>query len=77
MFGSNPARNVVMNEELLDIEGKNKIPEDKKGNINQEVLTLEEIEKFLQEINTSTIVEYNSSDERNQPIDSFDIIENK
>lgn len=59
-----------MNEELLDIEGKNKIPEDKKGNINQEVLTLEEI-------NTSTIVEYNSSDERNQPIDSFDIIENK
>ena len=29
-----------MNEELLDIEGKNKIPEDKKGNINQEVLTL-------------------------------------
>ena len=59
-----------MNEELLDIEGKNKISEDKKGNINQEVLTLEEI-------NTSTIVEYNSSDERNQPIDSFDIIENK
>ena len=59
-----------MNEELLDIEGKNKIPEDKKGNINQEVLTLEET-------NTSTIVEYNSSDERNQPIDSFDIIENK
>lgn len=66
-----------MNEELLDIEGKNKIPEDKKGNINQEVLTLEEIEKLLEEINTSTIVEYNSSDERNQPIDSFDIIENK
>lgn len=59
-----------MNEELLDIEGKNKMPEDKKRNINQEVLTLEEI-------NTSTIVEYNSSDERNQPIDSFDIIENK
>ena len=66
-----------MNEELLDIEGKNKIPEDKKENINQEVLTLEEIEKLLEEINTPIIAEYNSADERNQPIDSFDIIENK
>ena len=36
-----------MNEELFDIEGENKIPEDKKGNIEQEVLTLEEIEKLL------------------------------
>ena len=66
-----------MNEELFDIEGENKIPENKKGNIEQEVLTLEEIEKLLEEINTSTIAEYNSSDERNQLIDSFDIIENK
>ena len=59
-----------MNEELFDIEGENKIPEDKKGNIEQEVLTLEEI-------NTPIIAEYNSSDERNQPIDSFDIAKNK
>ena len=66
-----------MNEELLDIEGKNKIPEDKKGNINQEVLTIEEIKQFLEETNTPIIAEYNSSDERNQPIDSFDIVENK
>ena len=36
-----------MNEELFDIEGENKIPEDKKGNIEQEILTLEEIEKLL------------------------------
>ena len=36
-----------MSEELFDIEGKNKIPENKKGNIEQEVLTLEEIEKLL------------------------------
>lgn len=65
-----------MNEELFDIEGenkipKNKIPKNKKGNIEQEVLTLEEIEKFLQEINTPTIAEYNSSDERNQLIDKM------
>ena len=66
-----------MNEKLFDIEGKNKIPEDKKGNIEQEVLTLEEIEKLLEEINTPIIAEYNSSDERNQPIDSFDIAKNK
>ena len=61
-----------MNEELFDIEGENK-----KGNIEQEVLTLEEIEKLLEETNTPIIAEYNSADERNQPIDSFDIIENK
>ena len=41
-----------MNKELFDIEGENKIPENKipenkKGNIEQEVLTLEEIEKLL------------------------------
>jgi hypothetical protein len=36
-----------MNEELFDIEGENKIPENKKGNIEQEALTLEEIEKLL------------------------------
>ena len=40
-----------MNEELFDIEDENKIPEnkipDKKRNIEQEVLTLEEIEKLL------------------------------
>ena len=60
-----------MNEELFDIEGENKIPENKKGNIEQEVLTLEEIEKFLEEINTPTIAEYNSSDERNQLIDKM------
>ena len=66
-----------MNEELFDIEGENKIPENKKGNIEQEVLTLEEIEKLLEETNTPIIAEYNSADERNQPIASFDIIENK
>ena len=65
-----------MNEELFDIEGenkipKNKIPENKKGNIEQEVLTLEEIEKFLEEINTPTIAEYNSSDKRNQLIEKM------
>ena len=36
-----------MNEELFDIEGENKIPENKKGSIEQEALTLEEIEKLL------------------------------
>lgn len=60
-----------MNEELFDIEGENKIPENKKRNIEQEILTLEEIEKFLEEINTPTIAEYNSSDERNQLIDKM------
>ena len=66
-----------MNEELFDIDGENKLPENKKRNIEQEVLTLEEIEKLLEETNTSIIAEYNSSDERNQPIDSFDTIESK
>ena len=66
-----------MNEKLFDIEGENKITENKKGDINQKVLTLEEIEKLLEEINTPVITEYNSSDERNQPIDSFDIAKNK
>ena len=65
-----------MNEERYDIEyenkiPENKIPENKKGNIEQEVLTLEEIEKFLEEINTPVITEYNSSDERNQLIDKM------
>ena len=36
-----------MNEELFDIEDENKISESKKGNIEQEILTLEEIEKLL------------------------------
>ena len=58
-----------MNEELFDIEyenkiPENKIPENKKGNIEQEVLTLEEI-------NTPVITEYNSSDERNQLIEKM------
>ena len=66
-----------MNEELFDIDGENKLPENKKRNIEQEVLTLEEIEKLLVETNTPTIAEYNLSDERNQPIDSFDTIESK
>lgn len=42
-----------------------------------DILTIEEIKQFLEETNTPTIVEYNSSDERNQPIDSFDTIESK
>lgn len=42
-----------------------------------DILTIEEIKQFLEETNTPTIAEYNSSDERNQPIDSFDTIENK
>ena len=37
-------------EELIDIEGKNEIPENKKGYVEQEILTLEEIEKLLQKI---------------------------
>ena len=42
-----------------------------------DILTIEEIKQFLEETNTPIIAEYNSSDERNQPIDSFDIVENK
>lgn len=37
-------------EELIDIEGKNEIPENKKGYVEQEILTLEEIEELLQKI---------------------------
>lgn len=40
-----------------------------------DILTIEEIKQFLEETNTPIIAEYNSSNERNQPIDSFDIIE--
>ena len=37
-------------EELIDMEGKNEIPENKKGYIKQDILTLEEIEELLQKI---------------------------
>ena len=37
-------------EELFDIEGENNIPENKKGKLEQECLTLEEIEKILTEM---------------------------
>ncbi len=37
-------------EELIDIEGKNEISENKKGYVEQEILTLEEIEELLQKI---------------------------
>lgn len=46
-----------MNEELFDIEGENKIPENKKGILKQECLSLEEIENLL-----TTISEENSED---------------
>ena len=37
-------------EELIDIEEKNEILENKKGYIEQDILTLEEIEELLQKI---------------------------
>ena len=40
-------------EDFFDIEGENNIPEDKKGSIKQECLTLEEIENLLLEIANS------------------------
>jgi hypothetical protein len=40
-------------EELFDVEGENNIPEDKKGSIEQECLTLEEIEELLLEISNN------------------------
>lgn len=42
-----------MNEELFDTEGESEIPESKKGNVEQETLTLEEIEKLLLSISES------------------------
>jgi hypothetical protein len=42
-----------------------------------DILTIEEIKQFLEETNTPIIAEYNSSDEKRQPIDSFDIVESK
>ena len=63
------SKRCLMNEELFDIEGENKIPENKKGILKQECLTLEEIEKLLEEptkveISVKTI----------PSIDSFDTI---
>ena len=38
-------------EELIDIERKNEIPENKKGYIEQDILTLEEIELLQKNAN--------------------------